>query len=58
MRRIHRLRNRVAHHDCLLDQDVAVTVAEMLTLAEWIDSAAAAWLRDAADAEAVLARRP
>lgn len=58
MRRIHQLRNRIAHHDCLLDQDVAGVVGEMLALAEWVDPAAAGWLRRAADAEGVLARRP
>jgi hypothetical protein len=52
------LRNRVAHHDCLLDQDVAGVVGEMLALAGAIDPSAREWLRAAADAEGVLARRP
>lgn len=56
--RIHELRNRIAHHDSLLDQDVAARVREMLALAGWIDPAAPAWLRRAADVEAVVTRRP
>lgn len=56
--RVHQLRNRIAHHDSLLDQDVSAHVADMLALAGWIDPAAPGWLRRVADVEAVLRRRP
>lgn len=58
MRAIHDLRNRVAHHALLLDQDIAGRVDDMLTVAGWVDPAARAWLREVADLEPVLARRP
>ncbi len=44
MDRIRRFRNRVAHHDCLLGQDVAGRAGEMLRIVAWIDPEAGAWL--------------
>lgn len=44
MDRIRRFRNRVAHHDCLLGQDVAGRAEEMLRIVGWIDPEAGAWL--------------
>ena len=44
MSRIRRFRNRVAHHDCLLGQDVAARAEEMLRIVAWIDPGAGAWL--------------
>lgn len=55
---IHALRNRVAHHDSLLGQNVAGCFGDMLTVAGWVDHEAAGWLRRIADVEGVLARRP
>ena len=58
LRRLQHLRNRIAHHDCLLDHDVAGAVREMQALARWIDQDAGDWLRAAAPVERLLARRP
>jgi hypothetical protein len=58
MRELQAVRNRIAHHDSLLGQDIGRMVAEMLTLAEWIDPQAAGWLRRVARVEEALARRP
>jgi hypothetical protein len=44
MKRIQRFRNRIAHHEPLLDQDVPALVDEMLELAGWIDPRARIWL--------------
>lgn len=58
MREIHLVRNRIAHHDSLLGQDVERVLEEMLAVARWIDPKAAAWLRRAARVEEVATRRP
>jgi hypothetical protein len=50
VRLIQHFRNRVAHHDSLLDQDVQARLDDMLTIAGWIDPAARAWLAEHADA--------
>jgi hypothetical protein len=50
VRLIQHLRNRVAHHDSLLDQDTQARLNDMLTIAGWIDPAARAWLSEHADA--------
>lgn len=44
MRRIQRFRNRVAHHDSLLDKDIPALFGDMLEIAGWIDPQARAWL--------------
>lgn len=44
MRRIQRFRNRIAHHDSLLDQDVPAFVNDMLEISGWIDPDARLWL--------------
>jgi hypothetical protein len=49
---LQRFRNRVAHHDSLLGQDVQARLEDMLTIAGWIDPAARAWLTDRTDAVA------
>jgi len=50
LKRIQRLRNRVAHHDSLLGQDVISCLEEMLAMAAWIDPAARGWLESRSDA--------
>jgi hypothetical protein len=42
VRLIQHFRNRVAHHDSLLDQEVQARLDDMLTIAGWIDPAARA----------------
>ncbi|MGH2871457.1 MAG: hypothetical protein ACRDL5_03235, partial [Solirubrobacteraceae bacterium] len=44
MRQIQRLRNKVAHHDCLLNQDVRGRADDILLMAGWIDADARVWL--------------
>lgn len=58
MRRLQRFRNRIAHHDCLLRQDIGHRADDMLLIAGWIDPAAAAWLRERSRVHALLARKP
>jgi hypothetical protein len=58
MARIQRFRNRVAHHDCLLGQDVAGRVEEMLRIVGWIDPEARAWLEARARVAELAAQMP
>jgi hypothetical protein len=58
MLRIRLFRNRLAHHDSILGQDVSVIHEDMLTIAEWIDPAARGWLEEHSSVPAVIARRP
>ncbi|WP_218775695.1 hypothetical protein [Rhodococcus sp. 1163] len=44
LERLRPFRNRLAHHDSLLAQDVLFQLEEMLTLTEWISPSARAWL--------------
>jgi hypothetical protein len=44
MRRVQRLRNRIAHHDSLLDQNVPAVVNDVLEISGWIDPDARLWL--------------
>lgn len=44
MRRIQRFRNRIAHHDSLLDQDVPALLGDMLEIAGWVNPRARAWI--------------
>lgn len=44
LERLRLFRNRLAHHDSLLAQDVLFQLDEMLTLVEWISPDARAWL--------------
>jgi hypothetical protein len=58
MRRLQRFRNRIAHHDCLLRQDIGQRADDMLLIAEWIDPDAASWLRERSRVAALLAIKP
>jgi hypothetical protein len=51
-------RNRLAHHDSILDVNIARRYEQMLQIAGWADPAAADWIRDSSRILAVLARRP
>lgn len=55
---LQRFRNRLAHHDSLLRQEVGGRVDDMLLIASWIDPAAGAWLRERSRVHALLAQRP
>jgi hypothetical protein len=58
MGHIRRFRNRVAHHDCLLGQDVAGRVDEMLRIVGWIDPEARAWFETRARVAELAAQMP
>jgi hypothetical protein len=58
MRLIQRFRNRVAHHDCLLTQDIEKRADDMLEIAGWIDPAAQDWLKSHSQVHSLLAQRP
>lgn len=58
MRRLQRFRNRIAHHDCLLRQDIGQRVDDMLLIAGWIDPDAASWLRERSRVSTLLATKP
>jgi len=58
MRRVQRFRNRVAHHDSLLNQDAPARLEDMLAIACWIDPAAQEWLAGRSDALAVAQQMP
>ncbi|HEX5929141.1 MAG TPA: hypothetical protein VFY48_07085 [Solirubrobacterales bacterium] len=58
MRAIQRFRNRVAHHDSLLGQDIERHMDDMLDIVGWIDPEARGWLATRSRVHALLARRP
>lgn len=58
MRLIQRFRNRVAHHDSLLDQDTQARLEDMLTIAGWIDPVSQAWLTERINALAIARQIP
>lgn len=58
MRLLQRFRNRVAHHDCLLGQNIGERADDMLLIASWIDPDAAAWLRERSRVHALLTVKP
>lgn len=55
---VNQLRNRVAHHGSLLDNDISVEVQKLFRLASWIDPNAEQWLRSVDRATAMAAARP
>jgi len=58
MRLLQRFRNRVAHHDCLLKQDIGQRADDMLKIAGWIDPDAQTWLSERSRIHALLATKP
>lgn len=44
LQQLRRLRNRIAHHDSLLDQNLVARIDDMLAIAAWIDPEAREWL--------------
>lgn len=53
--RMAQLRNRVAHHEAIIDQPVADRLQDALELAGAIDPAAAAWIKTSSRVETLLA---
>jgi hypothetical protein len=58
MQHTRRFRNRVAHHDCILNQDIAGCHDDMLTIVGWIDPAARDWIAGRSKVPVLLARKP
>lgn len=58
MRSLQAFRNRVAHHDCLLNQPVRERYDEMIRISGWIDADAATWLEGQSSVVALLASKP
>ncbi|MDO8211922.1 hypothetical protein [Conexibacter sp. CPCC 206217] len=58
MRLLQRFRNRIAHHDCLLKQDIAARSDDMLLIAGWIDPDAERWLAERTRVPTLLGTRP
>ncbi|WP_280276936.1 hypothetical protein [Nocardia wallacei] len=56
--RLRPFRNRLAHHDSLLAQDILFHLEEMLSLVEWISPDARAWLERHEKVSALYAQRP
>lgn len=58
MRLLQRFRNRIAHHDCLLKQDIAARSHDMLLITGWIDPDAERWLAQRTRVPTLLDARP
>jgi hypothetical protein len=58
MRLIQSFRNRVAHHDSLLDQDIEQRIDDMFEIVGWIDREARGWFEMRSRVHGLLARRP
>lgn len=58
LERLRPFRNRLAHHDSLLNQDIMFHLDAMLTLVEWISPDARSWLEAHERVTDVYRRRP
>jgi hypothetical protein len=58
MEALRRLRNRLAHHDCILSQPVGERHEDMLGIAGFIDPDARSWLKRVSRVDALLGLRP
>jgi hypothetical protein len=56
--RVRKFRNRLAHHDSMINVDIPFEIRQVLGLASFIDVNAAAWLERCSRAMAVYAQRP
>lgn len=55
---MHKLRNRCAHQDSLLEFDAGIELKKLLSLVEWIDPKARTWLESIETVSAVASDRP
>jgi hypothetical protein len=58
MRSIQSFRNRVAHHDCLLGQNIEMRADDMFRIGGWIDPDARAWLEAHSRVHSLLDQKP
>lgn len=56
--RVRRFRNRLAHHDSMINVDVPFEIRQMIELASYMDPTAAMWLERCGEAMEVYAKRP
>ena len=55
---VRRFRNRLAHHDSLLNVDIPFEFRRILLLAEWVDPAAKSWLNSLSSVMDVYSEKP
>jgi hypothetical protein len=58
MERVRKFRNRLAHHDSMINVDVPFEIRQIVQLASFIDNDAARWLERRSKAMAIYAQRP
>lgn len=58
MRLIQRFRNRVAHHDCLLDSQVEARTLDMFAIAGWNDGDSRSWIESQTSVVEIIEQRP
>lgn len=56
--KLHLFRNRLAHHDSILQVNVGARFDQMIEIATWIDAEAGTWLAQTSRMPLVLAKRP
>lgn len=56
--RVRKFRNRLAHHDSMINVDIPFEIRNIIELASYIDTTAACWLERCSRAMAVYAERP
>ena len=57
--RLHQVRNRIAHHEPLIHEDIPARVADLEAVLDAIDPALRAWVRDdGGRLGAIIGRRP
>ena len=55
---LRRFRNRLAHHDSILNQPIQERHSQMLELAAFVDPLAGEWLATTSDVQRLLSQRP
>ncbi|NMI01370.1 hypothetical protein [Pseudonocardia acidicola] len=58
MTRLHRLRNRIAHHEPLIHEDLTARLADLTGVLTAVDPVLHAWVQDGSRLQTVLAQRP
>jgi len=58
LKRLHRLRNRIAHHEGIWDQNLAGRRNDVQNLLTYLDHDAAAWVAASSRIDTVLSQRP
>ncbi|NDL58873.1 hypothetical protein F7O44_17525 [Phytoactinopolyspora sp. XMNu-373] len=56
--RLHRLRNRIAHHEPVYRMPLEQHLADLKTLARWVDPDLCAWITSQSEVAAIFTERP